>query len=233
MAMREPGAQIALPVSLDVEARFETFHPGNNAAVIAALQAPATPGIWLAGPPGSGRSHLLQAVVAAAPAGAALYLPLASGLPAAAVDGLGGALTVCLDDVDVVAGDRDWETRLFALYEQLVRDGGCLIASAGARPAGAPFTLHDLVSRFAALAPYRLQPPDDDTRLAALLLRAENRGLMLDAAAAQYLLRRLPRDLPRLFRWLQRLDAHALVHQRRLTLPFVRGALDELGVGSE
>ena len=117
MTPREPGAQIALPVSLDVEARFETYHPGNNAAVVAALQAPSSPGIWLAGAPGSGRSHLLQAVVAAAPAGEALYLPLASGLPAAAVDGLSGALTVCLDDVDAVAGERTWESRLFALYE--------------------------------------------------------------------------------------------------------------------
>ena len=88
---------------------------------------------------------------------------------------------------------------LICSLRALTRDGGCLIASAGARPAGAPFALRDLVSRFAALAPYRLQPPDDDTRLAALLLRAENRGLVLDTAAAKYLLRRLPRDLPRLF----------------------------------
>jgi DnaA-homolog protein len=69
---------------------------------------------------------------------------------------------------------------------------------------------------------------DDAGRLEALRLRAAQRGLQLPPETADYLLRRIPRDLPSLFDILDHLDEASLVAQRRLTVPFIRDALERL-----
>ncbi|MEO0573837.1 MAG: DnaA/Hda family protein [Pseudomonadota bacterium] len=228
MRPSDRSRQIPLPVSLAVEARFQTYYAGANASAIAALQDLPSPGIWLASQVGCGRSHLLQAVAASHPAGNAMYLPLTRELPAASITGFAVDAVVCLDDVHVVAGDAAWEQALFALYETLFSGGGRLLVSADDRPAQTGFVLPDLVSRFASLAFYQLQPLSDDALIDALQLRARFRGLELPDAAAAFLIKRLPREPAALFEWLRKLDLESLSAQRRLTLPFVRDTLAKL-----
>ena len=67
-----------------------------------------------------------------------------------------------------------------------------------------------------------LQPLDEEEQMAALQLRARLRGFELPDDAAQFLLRRLPRDMATLCAFLDELDEASLVAQRRLTVPFVR-----------
>jgi len=62
-------------------------------------------------------------------------------------------------------------------------------------------------------------------QLAALRLRAQQRGFELPDETARYLQRRLPRDLRSLFAVLDELDAAALAAQRRLTVPFIKDVL--------
>ena len=62
-------------------------------------------------------------------------------------------------------------------------------------------------------------------RAAALRLHAAARGLELDAAAAEFLLKRVARDMTALTQWLARLDRASLSAQRRLTIPFIREQL--------
>ena len=71
-----------------------------------------------------------------------------------------------------------------------------------------------------------LQTLDDDEQVTALQLRANLRGFELPDEAAQYLLRRLPRDMASLCTFLDELDEESLVSQRRLTVPFVREVMD-------
>ncbi|MEM9172892.1 MAG: DnaA regulatory inactivator Hda [Pseudomonadota bacterium] len=217
--------QLALQVSLDVEARFDTFFAGHNATVVEALQAIPAPGVWLAGASGSGRSHLLQAAAAMHAAGDAFYLPLAGDLPSDAIDGLPGTLLVCLDDVDRVATDATWEQQLFALYERIVAAGGRLVLSAPSRPNRCGFALADLISRFQSLALFRLHTLDDDGLKSALEMRARARGLTMTSAAVGYLLKHLPRSMPVLLDSLTQLEAQAIDTHRKLTLPFVREQL--------
>ena len=152
------------------------------------------------------------------------------GLPATAVDGLPADAVICLDDIETIAGDADWERALLVLYERMLEQGGRLIISAPARPADAGFELADLESRLSALSLFRLQPPGDAGQLEALKMRAEARGLRLPDETARYLALRLPRDRAVLFDWLQLLDARSLAANRRLTVPFVRDVLRAEGV---
>lgn len=226
--------QLPLDLALEEFARFETFSAGSNGAVVAAVQQAATDPrpamhyIW--GAPGSGRSHLLQAAVAEAPADQrCAWLPLdgSAALAPEMLDGMGQLNLVCLDAVDAVAGHAGWERALFNLCEARKAHGGRLLATASAAPGAAGFALPDLASRMAAGATWRLQPLDDDELLQALQLRARWRGLELGTDAGRYLLRRMPRAPAQLFASLDKFDAAALAAARgRLTIPLIKTVLE-------
>jgi DnaA-homolog protein len=220
--------QLPLAVRLRDFAVFATFEPGRNGAVVAALagDAPSGPSLWVWGPAGHGKSHLLQAACAANPSAA--YLPAAELLPGGpeTLTGWEDRALVCIDDIDRLAGERDWELAAFALFNALWERGGRLVVSATAGPAELRFALPDLQSRLAWGGVFRLEPLGDEDRMAALRRRAAHRGLELPEEAARYLLRRLPRDMRALCGWLDRLDAASLAAGKRLSLPFVRSVVE-------
>lgn len=156
-----------------------------------------------------------------------VYVPLAMFVSAgpAILDGLAGRQIVCIDDVDAVAGDADWEAALFDLCNQIVDAGGQLVVAARSAPRECPFELEDLRSRLSRLPIFHLRSLDDEQRVAALQLRARHRGLELPGETARYLLKRSKRDMASLFDVLDKLDLESLRAQRRLTIPFVRDAL--------
>ena len=223
-------SQLALPLGLQDHAVFESFLPAGNEAVVAFLQDTVAtargPGGWLRGSHATGRTHLLQAVCERA-GDQAQFVPLRefAGADAAILHGLSNRRFLCLDDVDTVAGVAEWELALFSLYNELVDSGGILICSAAAAPRDCGFNLADLVSRFSRLPTFQLQTLDESARIEALQLRARHRGLDLPTESAAYLLNRSTRDMASLYALLDRLDAEAMIAQRRLTIPFVKEVL--------
>jgi DnaA-homolog protein len=220
--------QLALGVRLRADAVFESYWPGLNSEVIAALRAQSSTPVWLWGAGGSGKTHLLQAVCAAA-GDAAAYFPLDRrlGLPPEALAGFERTPVLCIDDVDAVAGDLHWERALFRLFNDAAELHTRLIFAAAAPPRQAPWSLEDWRSRAAACIVYQLRELDDAGRIEALRLRAAQRGLQLPYDTSEYLLKRVPRDLRSLFDILDELDEASLVAQRRLTIPFIREALEK------
>jgi DnaA-homolog protein len=220
--------QLALAMRLRAGAVFESFAPGQNGEVVTALRAAETTPLWLWGTKGSGKTHLLQAVCAAAGEGAA-YFPLdgPASVPPEALAGFERTRVLCVDDVDAVAGDKAWEQALFRLFNESSELGTRLIFAAGVPPRQAAWQLEDWRSRAAACVVYQLRELDDPGRIEALRLRAAQRGLELPYETSEYLLKRLPRDLPSLFDILDELDEASMVAQRRLTVPFIRAALEK------
>ena len=222
--------QLPLGVQLGVSLRFETFHAGANDEAVAALKLRAggefCPPLWLYGPPGCGKSHLLQAACALAGRHGltAAYLPLATvrAEDPALLEGFEHLRLVALDDLDAVAGAASWERALFTLYNGLQEQQGGLVLAAAQAPAALPFGLRDLASRLAASEVHRLQPLAEPEQAEALRRRALHRGLELPEETLGYLTRRAPRDFAALCRLLDQLDTESLAAQRRLTVPFVR-----------
>ncbi len=220
--------QLALGVKLRDDASFDSFVVGGNAELVAVLRAATAPLLWLWGAPGCGKTHLLQAACAAARAGVA-YLPLArgAGLAADALAGFETAGVLCIDDADAVAGDPQWERALFGLFNASVELGTRLIVAAGAAPRSLPWVLQDWRSRAAACAVYHVRELDEAGRVEVLRRRARRRGLELPVESAEYLMKRTTRDLCSLLAVLDALDDASLAAQRRLTLPFIRAALEK------
>jgi DnaA family protein len=225
-------AQLPLALALADHARFDTFLVGANAAALQHVRAVAEGAgdtLWLWGPPGSGKTHLLQAASrAATEAGRrAMYVPLAAAHAAdpAILRELESVDVLALDDVERVAGDAAWEAPLFVILDEFLGRRGGLLLAADAAAGAAGFLLPDLASRAAGAVSYRLKPLADADRAAALCRQAAARGLELEPAVAEYLLHRVDRDMRALGQWLDRLDRASLAEQRRLTIPFIRGLL--------
>lgn len=235
--MTEHHAQLPLGIRLPDSSVFESYFPGRNQPVVDALLAlhagdagPAPTCIWIHGAHGTGKTHLLQAVCARAgrEGRSAAYLPLLDviDLGEELLAGFGELAIVCLDDAQVLAGREHWERALFRLHQELHERDGRLLVSGATPPAALPFKLRDLGSRLNGGLVLTLQPLDEAEQIAALQLRAQLRGLELPDEAAQFMVRRLPRDMTHLYAVLDELDAASLVAQRRLTVPFVKEVLE-------
>jgi DnaA family protein len=224
-------SQLALPLKLDDYAVFDSFWSAGNDELVAfllELSAGAQgPGCWLWGASATGKTHLLQAVCDRT-GHEGIYLPLRDFRSAGAeiLEGLASRPYVCLDDIDAVAGDDEWEAELFALCNQLHDNSGRLVVAASAAPRQCGFALADLVSRLSRLPVFHIEAMAETDRARALQLRARHRGLDLPDDTAKYLLSRSRRDMASLYSALDRLDSAALKAQRRLTIPFVRDVLN-------
>jgi len=225
--------QLPLALRYPPDQRLESYIGAPDGA-LAQLRAiavgEAQDWVYLLGPAGTGKTHLALALCAAAEQAGrgSAYLPLAAaaGRLRDALEALEGRDVIALDGLDAIAGQRDDEVALFDFHNRARAAGVALLYTASAAPDGLGLVLPDLRSRLAQCGRIVLSPLDDEGRSAVLRTRALRRGLVLDAAAIDWLLARTGRDLAGLVRLLDRLDRESLAAKRRITVPFLRQVLD-------
>lgn len=227
--------QIPLPLSAPNRLDFGTYLAArSNHEAVEQLQrlasGDARNNVYLWGEPGTGKSHLLEAVcnlASARPLRCAL-VPLAQRvkLSPEMLDGLEQLDLVCVDDLDRIGSDARWEQALFGLFNRMREAGRPLVIAARRSPQGLGLGLPDLISRLAWDLVYHLEPLDEATRFAALRRRAHERGMEIPEEVVTFLSRRVPRDTHTLFEWLDRLDDQSLAAQKKITVPFVRELLE-------
>ena len=228
-------AQLPLGVGLRDDATFDNYYASRaNASLVDHLSHQLTPGsepfLYVWGAPGSGRSHLLQAACHAASDQdkRALYLPLADlgHFPPLMLEDIERLDLVAIDDLEYVIGRKRWEEALFHAFNRLRDSGKRLVIAADRPPRQLDVQLPDLASRLTWGMTFHLRPLSDEDRMSALTLRARVRGMEMPGEVARYILHRGPRELGELFRCLDVLDSASLSAQRKLTIPFVKRALD-------
>lgn len=226
------GGQLPLALRFPPDQRFETFvaAPAGALAQLRALaEGAAADWLYLSGPAATGKTHLALAACAHAQAlgRRVAYLPLASaaGRLEEALAALDGYDLVALDGLEAAAGRRGDEQALFDFHNRARAAGTGVLYAARAPAAELPLSLPDLRSRLAQCVRIGLQVLDDGGRREVLRVRARRRGLQIDEAAIDWLLRRVERDLGSLTGLLDRLDRESLAAQRRITVPFLRQVL--------
>jgi DnaA-homolog protein len=230
--------QLPLALRYPPDQRLEAFVRAPAGAVehlraLAEGEAVATvarDALYLAGPAGVGKTHLLLATCAAAEAAGrrAAYLPLvaAAGRLGEALLALEGNDLIALDGLEIIAGNREDEIALFDAHNRARAAGVALVYAARDIPDEIGLTLPDLRSRLGQCTRITLSPLDDDGRREVLQQRAQRRGLVLEEAALEWLLKHVGRELGGLTSMLDQLDRASLAAQRRVTVPFLRKTLD-------
>jgi len=193
---------------------------------VAAGDTAAEQFLFLWGDARAGKSHLLQAAcqLAAEHQRTVAYLPMVElvELSPEIFDGLEQMSLVCIDDLQLIAGNAQWDEALFHFYNRVRDAGSRLLVAADTAPSALKTQLPDLQSRLLWGPVMQLMELDDAGKISALQLRAKGRGFDLPNEVAQFLMRRSARDMGSLFTLLDRLDEASLVQQRKLTVPFVR-----------
>jgi DnaA family protein len=223
--------QLALDLAVPPPPTLENFIAGRNGEALAQLRrlAAGQPGerfFYLWGAPDCGRSHLLAAAVAQlqrAGAGAAL---VACRADTPFDDSVRQVNCVALDDIERL--DAEGQVAAFDLYNVLRERGGALIASGSAPPVQLELRA-DLVTRLAWGLVYHLHALTDEEKTRALAERAASRGFRLPHEVAEFLLKRVRRDLPTLLAMLDALDRYSLETRRPVTVPLVRELLHAAG----
>jgi len=207
---------------------LNNYIAGPNGEALAAARA-LGPGhaIYLWGPAGCGRSHLLRGL-AAEPG--ALYLDAAcdaAALRALAEADAAPPRLVAVDDVHRM--DEARQAGLFALYnrwrESSATRRAFALAVAGDRaPLSMPLR-EDLRTRLGWNLVFRLDPLSDADKLAALSAQAAERGLQLAPEVVNWMLTHHERDIRRLTALLDALDRYSLAARRPITIPLLRTML--------
>jgi len=209
---------------------FETFYLSSNKVVIDSIKDDKNKLIWIAGPQGTGKTHILQATVNYMDDGdnRLLYLPMVESkdFTPDILDNLNQFDLVAIDDIENVIGDFSWEEQLLILYEELIHTKCRILISSSDTPQGLRFKLPDLASRFSLGLVDRLKPMNEEQIIKAISLHATVRGFNLPAEVAKYLISRVPRDVSVLVDIIKLLDYESLSKQRKLTVPFIKTVLD-------
>lgn len=227
--------QIPLAIGPPALHTFGTFVPGANVAALAHLHAlaqslprsadQAAAPVYLWGPRGSGKTHLLRAVAEAAQERGqrAVWFDAASPMPWHA-DELGAI--VLLDGCEAYAPDQ--QQAAFALFIEAGTQGVPIVAAGALPPVDLPLR-DDLRTRLGWGHVFALEPlAEHDTR-AALRRDADRRGIFLSDDVMDFLLTRFSRDLQHLMALLERLDEFALSQHRTVTVPLLKRMFEQEG----
>lgn len=214
--MSEIPKQLALDLPLEPRFGREDFlvSPSNERAYALIERWPDWPDgiLLLAGPKGSGKSHL-----------AAIWATEARGWTVDAFEVAmervphlvsNGALVI--EDIDSGVAD---EPALFHLLN-LARERGAFVVLTSALPVDElPIRTPDLRSRLRLAPSVCLDPPDDALLKAVLVKLFVDRQLVVDTTVVDYLALRIERSLAAAAEAVAALDREALSRGRRITRP--------------
>lgn len=231
---------------------FENFivGPSNrlcHAAAIAVVDAPgkAYNPLFIHGGVGLGKTHLLQAAcrtfLAKNPAAKIVYTSceefvndfvsaVQHGDVAAFRKTLREVDFMVIDDIHFLARAERTQEEFFHTFNSLYNAHKQIILSSDCAPSEIPTIEERLVSRFKWGLVARLEPPAFETRLAIIKKKAEMRGLVMPADAADFIARSIDSNIRELEGALTRVIGYAALSNRSLTLDLAREALRDIVV---
>lgn len=224
----QPNRQLLLDIRPEQRPSLDNFAAGANAELLARLRALSQPrtfdAVYLWGPPGSGRTHLLRATRDAADAAHRRTVYVAGEEAGAELPCPPGGLLI-VDDVERL--DDTAQIALFRVFNT-ARLAGLALLMSGAAPPLQLALREDLRTRIGSALVYEVKPLTDEDRAAALKIHASQRGMCVEDELIGFLLRHAPRDLPTLMAVLDALDLASLERKRPVTLPLLREVLQSL-----
>lgn len=224
--------QLALDIGLFNGPSLSNYWAGPNAEALRHLElwvghghgsAPRSPvPTYLWGPPGCGKSHLLQAAREALRAqGSTVGWMDADSHDALDFDEAWSA--VFLDDVHLYTAAQQQQAFTWFVNAQTWQRP--VLAAGELAPADLVLR-DDLRTRLGWGHIYSLQLLSEPERRAVLRQAADARGIFLSDEVMDYMLKRFSRDLGSLMELLGLLDGYALQTQRAITIPLIKSMME-------
>lgn len=213
--------QMLLDLKPEQPPTLDNFVVGANAELVARLRslcdAHSFEALYLWGPAGCGKSHLLAAT--ASTARAQRPVVFLQGMEAGAELALPPGSLLVIDDIGELGAEA--QITLFRAFNAARFLGLALLLAGNAPPLRLELR-EDLRTRIGQTLIYEIQSLSDEEKGAALRRHAIERGMLMDAGVVHYLLRHGRRDLPSLMAMLNSLDRASLEQKRPPTLPLLR-----------
>lgn len=207
---------------------LDNFIAGENGPALDALRH-CKPGraVYLWGPSGAGRSHLLRAVSNGDDAAYFSASHDTAGLDRIAKADVIRHRLLAIDDIESL--DAPGQASLFTLYnrwrESASGKQAFILVVAGDRAPMATPLREDLRTRLGWDLAFRLHLLSDNDRARALHMRAQGRGLKLAPEVINWLLVHYTRDMGHLGALVDALDRYSLERHRPITLPLLKELL--------
>jgi DnaA family protein len=222
--------QLAFDFSVVHAPTLDNFVAGRNGELVARLRSlPCAKAderlLYLWGPPGSGRTHLLRAAVSLLDTAGARVTYIICSPETRLSDRLLDREALAIDDVERL--DDAGQVSLFNVYNSFRDDGKTLLASGNAAPMQLPLRA-DVITRLAWGLVYEVHCLSDVEKARALTDHAATRGFALQPDVIQYLLTHGRRDMPALLAMLEALDRYSLAAKRAVTMPLLRELLSTI-----
>lgn len=209
--------QLLLDIRPAARPTLDNFIPGPNRELLGHLRKwlaheTAETALYIWGPPGSGKTHLLNALAAAA--GGTFWEGRGEIPPDAPL--------IAIDDVESLSEPSQIDA--FDAFNRARAAGQRFVAAGENAPAGLNLR-EDLRTRLGWGLVYRIYPLSDTDMQAALAKHAQDLGFELDPAIANWLLTHASRNLGYLLQLVEALDRYSLQTKRRITLPLMKEIL--------
>ncbi len=226
--------QLPLQFQFQANQNFSTFYPGSNEEVIKHLKHIFThkeQQIFLWGETGTGKTHLLQATsqLADNKTKTAFYFSFVIDTPLnpSILDGIDNYDLVCFDNIDLIAGNPQWERAFFNFFNRH-RDGNKkLVLSAKCQPKYLSIQLPDLKTRMNWGLTLKLNTLTNEQQLDALIYKANDLGFEIPVNVGRFLMTHYASDLPNIWKLIDKIDQATLAAKRKLTIPFLKQIMNE------
>lgn len=221
------GKQLPLDIQAPSVPTLDNFLMGRNAELLQLLNNVLVRKenerfIYVWGDAGCGKSHLLQAMVAAFQTNNQTAVFFSAGkhhefVTSNTVD------CVAIDDIDEL--NASGQAELFKLYNQLRDESEAVLLVSGSSAPKYLDMRQDLVTRLGWGLVYQVHELSEEEKINALKQHATSNGFNLSQDVCVYLLRHGRRDLSSLMLIIDALDRYSLANQRHITVPLLRELL--------
>ena len=228
--------QLIFPFQINQKASFDNFFctPDNQnlmtrlADIVISQDANE---LIIYGEKGSGKSFIMQAICNELSSSEKqfAFIPMKKALNMGVeiFQNLDSLDTVCIDDLQLILANQEWETALFNLINECQQSNCSLILSlGGTQPVEESIVLPDLLSRIKRMEFIVLHAVQDELFSQAIVFVAQQLEIKIDNAELEFLLKHQTRIFSLLVENIITLDKQAASLKRKITIPLIKETLN-------
>ena len=221
--------QLTFPWSKPNNSSFDDFYfEKNNLSILEDLKSGDDLVIY--GLSKVGKSFLLQSLCNyfSKSNKSSLYLPLKelNNYKTGLLDDLEKLDLVCIDDLQLIAGDNNWETAIFNLINNCLISNCRIVFCSNINPSLISFELDDLFSRIQKINRMEVHPVKSDNLIEAVRFFADLRSINIGDKEMTYLINHSKRNMGDLVTHINQLDKLSMQLKRKITIPLIKKVIE-------